>query len=117
MEKKNIITMIIVFLVIALAIFLIFNKRVEYVNEVDAKLIGNNSILFIQAGCSHCMEQEEIFGENIKYLNIVDCFKDEDMHRCINEGIEATPTWLINGKKYVGFRTLRELKTIFINDG
>jgi glutaredoxin len=102
--------------VVVLAI-LILSKRIDYVNEVDAKFIGNNSVLYIITGCSHCLKQEELFGDNVKYLNIVNCIKEENKQECIDSNIRATPTWIINGEKYVGYKTLKELKMIFINHG
>jgi hypothetical protein len=107
-------TIIIIVAVIIIAVIII-NKRVDYVNEIDAKFIGNNSILYVQTGCLHCINQEEMFGDNIKYLTIVDCFKEENRKKCSDIGIEATPTWVIKGNKYPGFRTLKELKLLLIN--
>src|SRR4030042_4829345 len=72
----------------------------------EAKWIGKHAVLYVQTGCIHCEEQEDLFGINVKYLNIIDCFKESQ--KCI--GIEATPTWIINGQKYEGKKTIKELK-------
>ncbi len=120
MENKKlnklsiIITILIIVLIFIIAFLLI--KRVGYVNEADAKFIGNNSVLYVQLGCFHCEKQKAIFGDNYKYLTIVDCFEEENRQRCVDEGIDATPTWVIKGEKYIGFKTLEELKRIFINN-
>lgn len=79
-------------------------------SEKIAKYIGENSVLYVQAGCIHCKEQEDLFGENLKYLTTVDCFKDTQA--CVNAGIEATPTWIINNQKYVGVLSIERLKEL-----
>lgn len=79
-------------------------------SEEVTRYIGEHSVLYVQAGCIHCREQEDLFGVNIKYLNIVDCLKDTQ--ECINLEIERTPTWIINGQKYVGVQSIEELKEL-----
>lgn len=112
----------ILFFVLAITFSLIFVSGIlvsllknnsEQIGEEDAKFIGNNSVLYTQYKCVHCLNQEKLFGENIKYLNIIDCFKEENRKNCSEAGIEGTPTWIIKGKKYEGYKTLNELKLIF----
>lgn len=121
MENKTkglIITGIIVILVISFAILIILSKnKVEIISEADAKFIGNNSILYIQTGCHFCLKQEKLFGENIKYLNVVDCFEVKNRENCSKIGIDVTPTWLINNIKYEGEKDLKELKSILKDNG
>lgn len=121
MENKNIkkISLIItisVFLIIGIVVFILMNNK-TVISESDAKLIGNNSILYTQVGCGHCLIQEQMFGENIKYLNVVDCFKEENRKECSDKEIVVTPTWLINNIKYEGVKSLKELKEILKENG
>jgi hypothetical protein len=116
-NKVSILVTVIILLAVALIVFFAFSKRIDYVNDVDAKFIGNHSVVYIQTGCHFCLKQEELFGENYKYLTVVDCFKEENLQECLDLNIEATPTWIINGTKYTGFKTLKELKMIFIENG
>ena len=72
--------------------------------------IGQNSELYIQLGCHACETQEELFGENYQYLNSIDCFFERE--QCIDAGITATPTWIIDGKKYIGVQNIEKLKEL-----
>jgi len=115
MRKERLSTIGVIVLVLLIAGGIIYFKVAGDVvknipSEEVAKHIGENSILYVQAGCIHCKEQEDLFGENVKYLTIADCL--EDTQACINAGIEATPTWIINGQKYVGKKTIEELKEL-----
>ncbi|MEK6863006.1 MAG: hypothetical protein AABW57_02495 [Nanoarchaeota archaeon] len=109
MDKRAKITLIIIIAVILIAIYIKYPRPPETTEEIS-KCIGKNSILYIQLGCSACKTQENLFGENYQYLNKVDCFYEQE--KCIQEEIEATPTWIIKGVKYKGVKnieTLREL--------
>jgi len=118
MEKEKIITFGVVFIILALAGIVIFfqNFNGETIQntpaEETAKWIGEHSVLYIQTGCSHCVEQEKLFGVNTRFLTIVDCLKEENRQKCIDAGIEATPTWIIDGEKYEGKKTIEELKEL-----
>ena len=107
MKKDSWITIGIVIAVIVLAYFLI-NKRTPETSEEVAKCIGEKSILYVQEGCSHCKTQEEMFGENLKYIKEIDCFYERD--KCGE--ITGTPTWIIDGKKYEGVQSIEKLKEL-----
>lgn len=107
--KKFLINILIIVIVILLALF-ILNKPSPQTSEEVAKCIGENSVLYVQLGCSHCEDQEEMFGENAKYIEIVDCFFEKDI--CIEKEIPATPTWIINGEEYVGVQSISKLQEI-----
>ena len=49
-----------------------------------------------------------MFGDNLQYLNIIDCFYDRT--QC--EGITGTPTWIINGEAYKGVQNIDRLKEL-----
>ncbi len=87
------------------------NGDEENLSEL-AKCIGEKATLYIQLGCSHCDAQEKLFGENYPYLKVIDCTVAEDRQKCIDAEISGTPTWIVNGEKYPGFKTLEELKEI-----
>jgi len=105
--KRSWLTILIVIGVIAIAYFAI-NKPQPVTSEEIAKCIGKNSILYTQLGCSACKTQEEIFGENYKNLNVIDCFYTPE--KCSE--IIATPTWVIKGQKYVGVQSINKLKEL-----
>ncbi len=81
-------------------------------SEKVARWIGEHSTLYVQTGCVHCEEQKDLFGENVQYLNIVDCIKEDSRQQCIDAGIEGTPTWIINGQKYSGVQSIEKLKEL-----
>lgn len=107
MEKSSWITIAVILSVIILSYFLI-NKQNPETPEDIAKCIGKNSVIYAQLGCRACKIQKDIFGENYKYLNAVDCFYEGD--KC-NE-IKFTPTWIINDKLYEGVQTIEKLKEL-----
>ena len=108
-ELVKLITPLIIISFIIVAIIIINNNKQETSSEI-AKCIGKNSELYMQAGCPHCILQEQEFGKNIKYLNITDCFYEEE--KCIQKGINHTPTWVISEKTYIGFQSLETLQNL-----
>ena len=105
--KKIWITFLIIF---AVASFFAFQNKTTgaVVSEDIAKCIGQNSILYVQSGCPHCEKQLELFGDNKKYLNIIDCIDSPE--KCQN--IIGVPTWIINGKQYSGVQSIEKLKEL-----
>jgi hypothetical protein len=109
LKKRPLITWAIIIAVIILAIFLM-NKSPANIEKATAKCIGANSKLYIQLGCHACAIQEEMFGENYQYLDVVDCFYEKE--KCLDLGIAATPTWIINGEQYTDVLEIEELKEL-----
>jgi hypothetical protein len=107
MKKSNLITILIILGIISLTIFIKIKPQ-EITSEEIAKCIGENSKLYNQIGCPHCENQKNIFGENIKYLNIILC--DNDWEQCSQ--ITGTPSWEINGEMYTGTKSIEELKKL-----
>jgi len=107
MKKKSLVTLIVIIVVIILAIIIMTRSHPETSEEV-AKCIGQNAKLYTQLGCSACKIQEEMFGDNYKYLNVVDCWFERE--KC--GGIEYTPTWIIKGEKYVGAQSISTLQEL-----
>jgi len=83
---------------------------VEVADANTSKCIGEKASLYVKDGCPFCEKQKEMFGENVKYLNIIDCSLDPQ--KCINTNIVKVPSWFINEEIHEGFYTLKELKTI-----
>jgi len=62
--------------------------------------------------CPHCQEQRECFGiEAAALAPFVQCsdLKRREMDLCKKVDVAGYPTWIIDGKKYGGGRTLTEL--------
>lgn len=107
--KKRWITFGVILAVIAFAV-IVTSLPKQSPEESTAKCIGENSALYVQLGCHACAIQEELFGENTKYLNIIDCLYNREI--CIEKNILHTPTWIINGEKIEGVQSINTLKEL-----
>ena len=106
MKKRLWITIAIIIGVIIFSILII--SRGNGISKQTAMCIGQNSELYVQLGCNACESQKKIFGENIQYLTIIDCWYE----RVKCSEIQHTPTWIINGEKYIGVQSIEELKEL-----
>ncbi len=62
--------------------------------------------------CPHCTHQKEMFGQAVSQLNYVECDprgKNPQPNLCQQAGVQAYPTWEINGKLYPGVLSLPDL--------
>ena len=109
MERNDWITILIILGVIILSI-IILNKPNPEISEEIVKCIASNSTLYVSNNCPHRKNQIKMFGKYAKYLNVIDCSKDFD--KCLNAGIMAVPTWIINGKKHTGVQSIEKLKKL-----
>ena len=109
MQRGSLVTTIIILFVIALAIYALTRSNANTDEEL-AKCIGSKSALYIQTGCFACQKQEDLFGDTYKFLNTIDCLVQKQ--ECLDKEITATPTWIINSKKFVGIRTIEKLKEL-----
>ena len=108
-NKPIYVTLIFIIAVLILAYFSIQNRtKNQNVSEQVAKCIGQKATLYTQLGCTHCKTQEDIFGDNLKYIKIIDCFYE----RAKCENITATPTWEIDSKKIIGVKTIKQLREL-----
>lgn len=109
-KKKEIWYWVVLIIFLILTIVLLITSLVKpkaQVDEIIAKCIGQNSILYSQLGCSHCIDQEKLFGETYKYLTVVDCWYEPQL--CVESNITGTPSWVINGEIYNGVHKVDEL--------
>lgn len=109
MRKGTWITILIIIFIIALSYYAISKNGHEIDNEF-AKCVGEKATFYMQTGCFACQKQEDLFGENYKDLNVVNCA--EDYASCEKENITRTPTWIINFEKYIGYKTFEELSEL-----
>ena len=75
-------------------------QLVKKLNQAKAVLYGSDT-------CGHCLHQREVFGEHFEKIGYVNFQKNPKVFE--EKGIEYFPTWIIKGKKIVGFKTLAEL--------
>ncbi|MBS3076313.1 hypothetical protein J4481_01060, partial [Candidatus Pacearchaeota archaeon] len=88
--------------------YFVLSKNHPETPEEIVKCIGENSVLYVQLGCSHCKTQEDMFGKNLKYLEIIDCWFEKE--KC--ENISGTPTWKIKGEYYKGVQSIKKLQEL-----
>ena len=73
-------------------------------------LTEKGATLYASAYCGHCKNQKEMFGDSLKYINQVECTEKQEL--CQQMGIQGVPTWIIDGKSYVGVQSLETLSSI-----
>lgn len=119
MNKEKVITISIVAAILLIAGGIIFVKNFQgstiqdTPSEQVAKWIGEHSIVYTQTGCSHCIDQENLFGANWKYINSVDCISSQENEQlCTTANITGTPTWVINGQQYLGVQSIDTLENL-----
>ena len=112
-KKRDWVTWILVVLVIIGGIYIASDSQggenSESKEEI-AKCIANKSTLYVQLGCHACKTQENILGDNYKYFDVVDCFYEQD--KCVEMNITATPTWIIKGERYKGYKRMDKLEEL-----
>ncbi len=115
-KKSALATVLVVVGVIAIAAALIISKSLNSGTGVSASVaqcIGSHSQVYVQLGCSHCTEQENLFGDNWQYVNATDCYYNPSACNAITQnGYYSTPTWIINNKTYPGVQSVDKLKQL-----
>jgi hypothetical protein len=109
---ERFITALVIIAVLVLSMIIILNKQTGQTSTDIAKCIGQNSVVYVQTGCSHCKDQEDLFGNNTQYLTMVDCLQADNMQKCVSAGIQGTPTWIIKNQSYEGVQTVEKLKQL-----
>jgi hypothetical protein len=99
-----------ILVILIFVVYFGFFHKPSGTEESVARCIGEKSTLYVQIGCSACARQEEMFGKEIKYIKLVDCIYETE--KCSIAGITHTPTWVINGEKYVGVQSIDKLKEL-----
>ncbi len=70
-------------------------------------LTEKGAVLYGASWCPHCNHQKSMFGDYVDEIVFVDC--EESKGICEAKEIEAYPTWIINGNKYLGLKSLKTL--------
>lgn len=107
-DTKIYLAIILIVILVIIGIYALKNKDTADIRL--AKCIGEEAEFYGKLGCPACDKQEELFGENVQYLNKIDCFYQGD--KCIEKEITAYPTWIIDGEKYIGVRSLESLQEL-----
>ena len=109
MKKRNIFFLIIFFIILVI-ILITFLKADNNHDSKVIKCIAEKSKLYVSKTCGHCAGQKEILGEYLDLFEVIDC--TTETQKCIDNEILYVPTWLINGEKYTGKKSISELKEL-----
>ena len=84
-----------------------FDAFAQCLTEKGAKFYGSWQ-------CGHCSTQKTMLGSSMKYVDYVECgsLSGPVSQACIDAGVQAYPTWVINGKTYVGVQSLQTLSSL-----
>jgi hypothetical protein len=108
-ENQSRLVTLAIFIIIGIIVAMSLTSKGPFLTDVEvAQCIGEKATLYVQLGCTHCKTQEEMFGENLEYLNIIDCFYGGE--GC--DEIKATPTWKIGNKYSTGVQSIEMLRTL-----
>lgn len=107
MKKNNLATILIIILILVFVLVVKLLENPQTTEEI-AKCIGENSVFYTQLGCHACKTQEKMFGENVKFLNKIDCTFEYE--KC--QEIETTPTWKIKGELYRKVQSIQTLQEL-----
>lgn len=75
-------------------------------------LAATGSAMYGAYWCPHCADQKAMFGDAIGQVPYVECAADGENAQpdlCSAKGIQAYPTWEINGQLYPGVKSLEDL--------
>ncbi len=95
-------------ILITLAYYPTSNEPLVEVDRMTTSCIANNSVFYGADWCGHCQRQKEMFGDNVKLLNYIECEENKDV--CTNKKIKIYPTWDIKGERYTGVQSVEKLK-------
>lgn len=85
----------------------------ENEDSVLKQLIDSGSTFYGVNWCGYTKKQLSVLGINehqTNGLDYVDC--DVDQEVCSSKGIDAFPTWQINGKMFPGFYDVHQLREL-----
>lgn len=103
-------TKIILLILIVLLAISGCSKKSDIPDSFAQCLTEKGAVMYGTYWCSYCNAQKRDFGDSFEFVNYVEC--TEEKNRCIEDGIEGFPTWIINGIKYEGKQRLSKLSDL-----
>jgi hypothetical protein len=107
------ITWVIVVVIIAITsvFFIISGWKGKYDYDSFAKCLTEKGfVMYGTDWCRSCQLQKALFGASFKHINYKNCDINKDV--CIEKNIKRYPTWIIDGKYYIGKHSLEVLGKI-----
>jgi hypothetical protein len=84
----------------------------SYVSDLAKTLTSKGAILYCLNQSSDCNDQKTLFGDAAKELDYVECSSSDpnaNLDECVGQNIQVYPTWVYQGKLYVGIQSLSSL--------
>lgn len=84
----------------------------DYISRLARHLRESSMVLYGTDQSVETKEQKKLFGEAVSLIDYVDCdvtASSSNPDECIGHNISIYPTWVYEGQKFEGFRTLSEL--------
>ena len=82
----------------------------ESLNNFAQCLTDAGAIFYGADWCGFCQQQKDLFGSAIEYLNHVECTIEQEV--CQEAGVQAYPSWFINGEMQSGMKSLPALASL-----
>jgi len=87
----------------------------SYVEKLAKFMADKGMVMYGAYTCSHCTSQKQKFGEAFKYIDYVECDaggSSANPDECTAQDITGYPTWIYQGQKYPGEKSLSQLAQI-----
>jgi len=95
--------------------FFVLNPSTSQYDNFAKCLTQNGATLYGAYWCPHCVNQKNLFGSSLKYINYVECDSQGENAKpelCKQNNIAGYPTWIINGTHYEGEQSLQQLSSL-----
>ena len=83
------------------------NAAESSATDLASCLTEKGAVFYGTEWCAYCTRQKEMFGSDFGKISYVDCGKSPNL--CQLAGITAYPTWIINGEKHLGAKSMEAL--------
>jgi type II secretory pathway pseudopilin PulG len=84
----------------------------SYVADLAKALTSKGVSMYCSSQSSDCNNQKTLFGDAAQDLDYVECnssVSNANMDECVGQNIQIYPTWVYQGKQYVGIQSLSDL--------
>ncbi len=114
MKKGPIITIVVVLVLIAGAVFLaMMPDKPGRLDQFATCLKDKGAVFYGAFWCPHCREQKAMFGRSVQFLPYVECSTPDgqgQLQTCTDKGVQSYPTWdFVNAERKVGTLSLEDL--------
>jgi glutaredoxin len=110
MKRENLFLLVPTIIVIAFFGFQFLTQSQVNYDELANCLTEKGITMYGTDWCSACMRQKELFGNSFEHVDYSNC--DYEKAECSAAGIRKYPTWVINGIRYEGVKSIEELSSM-----